>query len=122
MNYEEDLVVTPTSQVFLMLIATHGEGEPTDSCKAFHTYLKDLSNNNKNSNTYKGMQLSVFGLGKSSYEHYNAMAKFFRDHLGRHGAQVLHPHAEGDDMGSLEDDFTDWKQHLSNAIKQHLLT
>ena len=37
------------------------------------------------------------------------------------GAEVLHQMVEGDDMGSLEDDFGEWKTSLVDKIKQYLL-
>lgn len=68
------------------------------------------------------MQISVFGLGKSSYEHYNAMGKFFAKAMERLGAEVIHPHSEGDDMGSLEEDFLEWKISMAKNIKKYLLS
>lgn len=34
------------------------------------------------------------------------------------GASTLHFHGEGDDMGTLEDDFDEWKQELWANVKE----
>jgi len=49
-------------------MATYGEGDPTDSAKEFNTWLDDSSHPNNLIN----IKFAVFGLGNTSYEHYNA--------------------------------------------------
>jgi len=42
---------------------------------------------------------TVFGLGNKTYEHYNAMGKFFDKKLAELGAERMYPPGEGDDDG-----------------------
>jgi len=42
---------------------------------------------------------TVFGLGNKTYEHYNAMGKFFDKKLAELGAERMYPLGEGDDDG-----------------------
>lgn len=56
--------------VFLM--ATYGEGDPTDNAKMFYKWLKSLPLTKE---TLKGLKFSVFGLGNSQYQHFNAMGR-----------------------------------------------
>ena len=56
--------------VFLM--ATYGEGDPTDNAKAFYKWLKSEAMDKE---TLKGLKFVVFGLGNSQYQHYNAMGR-----------------------------------------------
>lgn len=64
------------------------------------------------------MKFTVFGLGKSSYEHFNYMGKWTDKVLEELGAQRIYSLGIGDDMGSLEDDFEVWKKDLWTAIKK----
>lgn len=56
--------------VFLM--ATYGEGDPTDNAKMFYKWLKSLP---LVKDSLKGLRFAVFGLGNSQYQHYNAMGR-----------------------------------------------
>lgn len=68
------------NNVCVFLFATHGEGEPTDNAKAFYEFCREETAKG-GTQVYQGMQYCVFGLGKTSYEHYNAMGKFFAKSL-----------------------------------------
>lgn len=115
----ESLQLDKDNNICVFLFATHGEGEPTDNAKGFYEFCKTESAKG-NSQVYQGMQYCVFGLGKTSYEHYNAMGKFFTKSLSEMGASTVHFHGEGDDMGTLEDDFDEWKQELWANVKDQL--
>jgi NADPH-ferrihemoprotein reductase len=60
----------------------------------------------------KGVNYCVFGLGKSSYEHYNAMGIYFASAFEQLGGKLIHKNGLGDDMGTLDDDFDLWKSTL----------
>jgi len=57
-----------TAQIFLM--ATYGEGEPTDNAADFIRYLKRGVKDGEE-DLMKDVPYCVFGLGNTQYEHYN---------------------------------------------------
>jgi len=71
-GYETDELKNEGFAIFL--VATYGEGEPTDNAREFSEWLQDESHEN---DKLKGLKFSVFGLGNKTYEHYNAMGRLF---------------------------------------------
>jgi NADPH-ferrihemoprotein reductase len=53
-------------------MATHYEGDPTDNAVKFFNWLKDEARDNRDLST---LRFSVFGLGNTQYEHYNAIGR-----------------------------------------------
>jgi len=94
--------VGPCLAVFML--ATYGEGDPTDNAVELHEKLAeeglDLS----------GMKFAVFGLGNKTYEHFNAMGKLADTRLEELGGKRVHVLGVGDDDSNLEDDFITWKE------------
>lgn len=58
--------------ICIFLMATYGEGEPTDNAKLFYKWL--TANKDEN-NLLKGLKFSVFGLGNTQYQFYNQMGR-----------------------------------------------
>ena len=80
-------------------MATYGEGEPTDNASQFIKLLKSETDDFEFPHT-------VFGLGNTQYEFYNAMGKLLDKKLS---GEKLVPYGEGDDDKNLEEDFENWK-------------
>eukprot|EP01104_Vermistella_antarctica_P013234 TRINITY_DN3976_c0_g4_i1.p1 TRINITY_DN3976_c0_g4~~TRINITY_DN3976_c0_g4_i1.p1 ORF type:complete len:697 (-),score=186.72 TRINITY_DN3976_c0_g4_i1:98-2068(-) len=93
----------------IFVVATYGEGEPTDNAKDFYDWLID---DDREEGSLSDVKFTVFGLGNKTYEHYNAMARIFDEKLEKLGATRVHKHGEGDDDGSLEEDFAAWREGL----------
>ena len=97
----------PTAVVFV--VATYGEGDPTDNAAAFYRWMTDKD---AESTRLSGLVFSVFGLGNTQYEHYNSMGRETAKLLAEQGAHMGHAYGEGDDdprpEGSIEDDFEMW--------------
>jgi len=91
-------------------VATYGEGEPTDNAQAFYDWLQtgdaDLS----------GVNFSIFGLGNKTYEHFNAMGKYFDKRLEELGATRVVEAGVGDDDANMEEDFLTWKDKFWPAV------
>ncbi|MES1917187.1 MAG: hypothetical protein MHM6MM_008941, partial [Cercozoa sp. M6MM] len=88
----------------VLLMATHGEGEPTDSTIALYEHIKERTDD------LEDVNFAVFGLGNTQYEFYNAVAKFFDTRFEELGAKRVCDVGLGDDDYCLEDDFADWRQ------------
>ncbi len=100
----------PTLAVFMM--ATYGEGDPTDNAQEFNEWLK-------NNNDLKGLNFAVFGLGNKTYEHFNAMGVFTDMRLEKSGGRRIHKLGLGDDDANLEDDFITWKEDFWLSVCEH---
>lgn len=98
-----------TNAVFLM--ATYGEGEPTDNSAKFHAWLRDDAKAIESGFLNK-TNFTVFGLGNRQYEHYNKMGKLTNELLEKHGGRRVYVYGEGDDDGTLEEDFDKWREGL----------
>jgi len=107
---ELDSELGPCLAVFML--ATYGEGDPTDNAVEFNEKLTndgmDLS----------GMKYAVFGLGNKTYEHFNKMGKFADAKLEELGAKRVHTLGIGDDDANLEDDFITWKEAFWASVCQ----
>ena len=55
----------------IFLVATYGEGDPTDNARSFHRWISETAEEG----ALAGMQFAVFALGNMQYEHYNSFGK-----------------------------------------------
>ena len=95
----------------LFIVATYGEGEPTDTMKDFHSWL--LSEERAYDQQDLGeMTFSVFGLGDSQYKHFCHMGIEFDQRLSELNAKRVHELGLGDSDTNMEEDFDNWKAEL----------
>jgi NADPH-ferrihemoprotein reductase len=105
--------------IAVFLVSTYGEGDPTDNARDFYKAIFDETF--MSSKTMTSLQFSVFGLGNTQYEHYNASGRRLNKQLEVVGAKRFYQHGEGDDDDLLEDDFAKWRDgglwsSISNQI------
>lgn len=103
-----------TYQRAIFCVATYGEGDPCDNAADFDEWLK----NEAGEDDIEGLRYVVFGLGNKQYEHYNAQGRFLDKTFESLGAQRMYKYGEGDDDGSLEDDFEEWKKDLWISLRR----
>jgi len=127
---KDDLVKQGT---VIFVVATYGEGEPTDNAKEFYSWLMS---GERESDELNDVQFTVFGcapystshfisftcannhdalivrLGNRTYEHYNAVGRNIDRRLEELSAHRFYERGEGDDDSSLEEDFAKWKKGL----------
>lgn len=115
-DFEPEMILTQTKRA-IFLMATYGEGEPTDNAVSFIKWLKN-GDGEIEDNGLSSIQFSVFGLGNKQYEHYNAMGKLVNKKMEELGAVCMFEYGEGDDDASLEEDFEAWKTNLIPALYQ----
>ena len=96
-----------SSAKVVSLLATHGEGEPTDNSQAFYEWMKEADDG-----TLSSVKYTVFGLGNKQYEHYNSMGKWCDRRMKELGAERFFKLGLGDDDDNLEGDFEEWKEAL----------
>lgn len=96
---EEDLCV--------FMLATYGEGEPTDNARDFWSWINDES---KSQDHLSKLRYVIFGLGNKTYEHFNEVARVADKRFTAFGGKRIGELGEGDDDSSLEEDFLTWKE------------
>lgn len=75
----------------LIVVSTHGEGEPPDNAIPFHEFL-----NSKRAPKLDGLRYSVLALGDTSYEFFCQTGKDFDKRLQELGATALVPRVDCD--------------------------
>ena len=86
------------------LLATYGEGEPTDNAAQFVSWLKNSDGDMEEGSdgALQGLNFCVFGLGNTEYEQYNRVGKLVDEQLSKLGASRVFQLGLGDDSSSLE--------------------
>eukprot|EP01033_Poteriospumella_lacustris_P006961 gene6962-5019_t len=108
---EFDPEVMANTKLAIFLMATYGEGEPTDNAQKFMAWLKN-ENGDIAADFLANVKYVVFGLGNKQYEHFNRTGKQCNAQLAKLGAQPVYQYGEGDDDSNLEEDFDTWKSNL----------
>lgn len=99
--------------VFLM--ATYGEGEPTDNAVEFHRTILNTEEELEK-DALQDLNFAVFGLGNRQYEHYNSMGIATDALLEGLGANRAYKYGDGDDDADLEEDFDVWKEDFWESM------
>ena len=93
----------------VFVLATYGEGDPTDNALPFHEWIKEEQD-------LTGMNFVVFALGNRTYEHYQGFGRYVDKRLEELGGVRLCEHGEGDDDGNIEEDFVNWRETFWSAV------
>lgn len=114
----------------IILASTYGEGEPTDNAIALVSEMEAIlagdGDEEKEEDPLSkqpllGLEYAVFGLGNTEYDIFNAMGKFFDDHLEKLGGNRVFDLGLGDDSDDLEADFERWKDAMWTSLKKRYL-
>ncbi|KAI9713228.1 MAG: NADPH-cytochrome P450 reductase [Bogoriella megaspora] len=126
-DYEyENLDTFPEDKVAFFVLATYGEGEPTDNAVEFFEFITgdDVSFSEGASAEEKPLnklKYVAFGLGNNTYEHYNSMVRKVSASLDKLGGQRIGAAGEGDDgAGTMEEDFLAWKEPMWTALAESM--
>ncbi|KAI9224332.1 hypothetical protein BC828DRAFT_343944 [Blastocladiella britannica] len=121
----EDLAKIPRDKLVVFVMATYGEGEPTDNAVGLHEYLMNAAaemsgdGNDDEEKPLAGLHYAVFGLGNKTYEQFNAMARKIDKWCTALGGVRVGPRGEGDDDENMEEDFAQWRDELWPAVAAH---
>jgi NADPH-ferrihemoprotein reductase len=108
----------PDDKLAVFVLATYGEGEPTDNAVEFYEFMgsEDISfseGGTADDKPLSNLKYVAFGLGNNTYEHYNSMVRNVDKYLTKLGATRLGAAGEGDDgAGTMEEDFLAWKEPM----------
>ena len=84
----------------MFVVATYGEGEPTDSAIAFHRFINSPTvafKSRSEKAPLSSLNFVAFGLGNSTYQHYNSMVHNVNRVLMSLGANRIGNVGKGDD-------------------------
>ncbi|KAF5382734.1 hypothetical protein D9615_002830 [Tricholomella constricta] len=113
----ENLDQLPEDCAAFFVMATYGEGEPTDNAVQLMQNLQDESFEFSNGERkLDGFKYVVFGLGNKTYEHYNSIGRAVDAELTKMGATRIGERGEGDDDKSMEEDYLEWKDGMWEAF------
>ena len=102
----------------LVCVATHYEGEPCDNTVKFHKWVKSLK-----TKPFSNLKFSIFGLGDTAYEQFNAMGKLFDtkfEALG--GTRVWDMGVGNSDNLLTEGQFDEWRDLMWPGVISHYKT
>lgn len=122
----DDLDTFPSDKVAFFVMATYGEGEPTDNAVDFYEFIgaeepSFSKGGSAEEKPLEDLKFVTFGLGNNTYEHYNAMVRKLDQYLRKLGATRVGDAGEGDDgAGTMEEDFLAWKEPMWAALVQKL--
>jgi NADPH-ferrihemoprotein reductase len=111
LDYEPEDLQDESCVVFV--VATYGEGEPTDSARDFYEWFNEQ---NKETCDLSNVNYSIFGLGDTQYKHFNECSKDTERLMTLCGGNQLYVTGQGDADKDLEEDFENWKQDLWPAL------
>ena len=103
-------------RVAIFVLATYGEGEPTDNAVGFSNYLFQ-PRKGEHSFSHR-LNYAIFGLGNSTYEAYSTFAKDVDQTLSLLSANRICELGLGDDSHDIEDDFREWGQMMWPKVLQ----
>ncbi|KAH9887178.1 NADPH-cytochrome P450 reductase [Xylariomycetidae sp. FL2044] len=119
----ENLDAVPADKVVFFVLATYGEGEPTDNAVDFYEFItgEDISFSESSDPPLGNLNFVAFGLGNNTYEHYNSMVRNVNKALEKLGAHRIGDAGEGDDgAGTMEEDFLAWKDPMWAALAEKM--
>lgn len=123
-DYDYDnLDEVPEDKVVMFVLATYGEGEPTDNAVDFYEFItgEDVSFSKGADPPLGNLNYVAFGLGNNTYEHYNSMVRNVNKALEKLGAKRIGEAGEGDDgAGTMEEDFLAWKDPMWAALSEKM--
>mmetsp|Transcript_6849 Transcript_6849/g.13626 ORF Transcript_6849/g.13626 Transcript_6849/m.13626 type:complete len:656 (+) Transcript_6849:68-2035(+) len=102
----------------IFLVATYGDGEPTDNAVDLHDYLVEESGKVDYAELpLDGVSFAVFALGNRQYEHFCSMGKTVHKCMSELGATPLLAMGTGDDDDDIDRDFDEWSAKFFEALK-----
>lgn len=100
-------------ELLLLLVSTHGEGEPPDNARAFYEFLYS-----KRAPQLNHLQFSVLALGDTSYEFFCQTGKDFDKRLEELGGQRLSPRMDCD--LDYDEPVADWFRQVVGSLNGRL--
>ena len=122
-----------SQDLVLFLVATYGDGEPTDNAADLYNWLLKSAGEAERAAAAAAaagaadgeakrllplskVSFGVFGLGNKQYEHFCAVGKRVHRAMTSLGATSVVRRGDGDDDDDIEGDFDGWKSELLSSL------
>lgn len=103
----------PSDCCVIFVMATYGEGDPTDNAEQFWEFIMDDNVQfSQGGDRLENLNYVIFGLGNRTYEHFNGVGRKLDAKLQELGANRIGTLGEGDDDKALEEDYLEWKDPM----------
>lgn len=109
----EHLESLSTKHYVGFVVATFGEGDPTDNAAGLHQYLTSLDHGHRK---LSNLNYFVFGLGNSTYQYFNRFASFVDQGLSTAGAQRVGRVGMADELDRSDNVWNDWKHQVLDEL------
>lgn len=110
----------PEDSVAIFVMATYGEGEPTDNAVEFMEFLRSPDVAFSENSTLGNLHYIALGLGNKTYEMYNETIKQLDERMQELGAHRLGSVGMCDDDASIEEDYLAWKDPVFEQLANHM--
>lgn len=102
-------------QLAIFVLATYGEGEPTDNAV---NMLDQLKEQQAEGVSLEDLNYVVFALGNRTYEQFCQMGIVVDELLTKRGAKRIGELGMGDDDKSMEEDYLAWKDPMWEEVQK----
>lgn len=101
----------------VLINSCYGQGQPTDSAKPLYDWI--MSPDRASAASLRNLRFSVFGLGSSKTHgrYFNVIGRTLDSRLEELGGLRVFVRGEGDDSGSIEEDFEEWSLKFRDFVK-----
>eukprot|EP01071_Lankesteria_metandrocarpae_P001408 Lankesteria_metandrocarpae@DN1524_c0_g1_i1.p1 len=103
-------------QYKIFVLATYGEGDPTDSARSMCKWLQKIDSDQPWATT---QFYAVCGLGNSSYIHFNRTAKVVDQQMERINSKRMFSIGLCDENEDTDAQFAVWSEGLLKALNEH---
>lgn len=111
--FGEGAEATGTTPVhFIFIVATYGEGDPTDDFREALAVLQQAAGGKKHSN----VRAAIFGLGDRSYKYFCKTATDVESALRSMGVSMIAETGLGDARNEMEVTFEDWRETMWTSL------
>lgn len=111
----------PKDKAVIFVMATYGDGEPTENAESMISFLEDENVEfSSGGNSLENLNYAIFGLGNKTYQQFNEMARRVDKRLTELGAKRIGERGEADELLTIEAGYLDWKDDMWKAFCQRL--
>ena len=110
----------PEDTAIIWVVATYGEGEPTDNAVPLMDFLKAEDTTFSEGDRVEGLKYVIFALGNRTYEQFCAVGHHLDEALSKRGGKRIGKLGEGDDDKSMEEDYLEWKDGMFEALSKEM--
>ncbi|BEJ17561.1 hypothetical protein CspHIS471_0609620 [Cutaneotrichosporon sp. HIS471] len=111
----------PNNKAVVFVMASYGEGEPTDNAEAMMEFLLDEDVQfSHGGSRLDNLNYVIFGLGNTTYAKYNEVARKLDARLQELGANRIGGRGEGDEIVGSEKGYMEWKESMWSEFGDRL--